>query len=508
MSDQLTRSVPAEAAGKPPPGTRLERAVQAALASLGARAAVGGVQSGIALVTEGPAAFAVRAATARAAGRSLDLQYYVWRGDVTGQLLAREVLAAAERGVAVRMLLDDVYALGRERVLAALDTHPNIEVRLFNSFRWRAFGRFGFFLEMLLGGRHLNRRMHNKNWIADGRVAIVGGRNIGDEYFGLDTDGAISFRDLDLVIAGPAAEDACQVFARYWASPLARPACLVAPSADARGGLARLRGELAEAVDRPGAAGLLAPLRLAPGRHIRRGLSLAPDGAVRVIADPPEKARRGLGARRAARAAGGIAPEIADALRGAKREALLISPYFVPGRAGLALLLELRGRGVHVAVVTNSLAATDVVAVHGGYSKYRRDLLRAGVELFELKPGPVDEEASVLGSRGAALHTKAFVVDGLRCFVGSFNLDPRSAMLNTEMGAFAQQAGLARQVAAEHARLSDPALSWRVVLEDGRLGWRDELNGATRTLMAEPVASFWRRAVAGIARRLPIEEQL
>jgi putative cardiolipin synthase len=508
MPDQLTLSAATVPDAAAPRGTRLERAVQAALASLGARGTGQGVQTGVAMVSDAPAAFAVRAATARAAGRSLDLQYYVWRGDVTGQLLAREVLRAADRGVAVRMLLDDVYALGRERALASLDTHPNIEVRLFNTFRWRAFGRFGFALEMLLAGRHLNRRMHNKNWIADGKVAIVGGRNVGDEYFGLDTDGAISFRDLDLVVAGPAAEEACQVFARYWNSPLARPAGLVAPSADARGGLRRLRKELDEATEKPGAAELLAPLRGPPGRHIRRGLSLVPAGAVRILADPPEKARRGLGARRRARAAGGIAPDIADALRGAKREALLISPYFVPGKAGLALLLELRARGVHVAVITNSLAATDVVAVHGGYAKYRQPLLRAGVELFELKPGPLDEEASVLGSKGAALHTKAFVVDGLRCFVGSFNLDPRSAALNTEMGCFVQQAGVARQVAAEHARLASPELSWRIALEGGRLTWSDTHHGAARVLRSEPTASLWRRAVAAIARRLPIEEQL
>jgi putative cardiolipin synthase len=282
----------------------------------------------------------------------------------------------------------------------------------------------------------------------------------------------------------------------------------VAPSVEARGGLATLRRELAEAATKPAAKGLLAPLSQPAGRHIRRGLVPVGRDAVQVRADPPEKARRGLGARRRARQAGGIHGEIADALRAAKREALLLSPYFVPGEAGLALLREIRSRGVHVAVVTNSLAATDVVAVHGGYMKYREPLLAAGVELFELKPGPVGEDASLLGSRGAALHTKAFVVDGLRCFVGSFNLDPRSAALNTEMGAFVQHPALARQVAAEHARLSDPRFSWRLVLQDGRLHWCDRWEERPRSLDREPVASIWRRIIAGAARRLPIEEQL
>jgi putative cardiolipin synthase len=507
MPEPLTLPVPS-AEGSPSrlAGTRLERAVLAALRSVGASG--GGTRSGIALVPDAGRAFAIRAATARAAGRSLDLMYYVWRGDVTGQLLGQEVLAAADRGVTVRLLLDDVYALGHERVLTALDTHPNIEVRLFNSLAWRRFGRWGFAMEIAFGGWHVNRRMHNKAWIADGRLAVVGGRNIADEYFGLEGDGAISFRDLDLVIAGPAAEEACEVFLRYWRSPLARPAREVAPSVEARGGLPALRRELAQAASRPGGKGLLAPLTQSAGRHIRRGLMPIGDGGVQVRADPPEKARRGLGARRRARQAGGIHGEIADALRQAKREALLISPYFVPGRAGLALLQELRGRGVHVSVVTNSLAATDVVAVHGGYMKYRRALLEAGVELFELKPGLVGEDASVLGSRGAALHTKAFVVDGLRCFVGSFNLDPRSAALNTEMGAFVQHPVLARQMAAEHARLSDPRFSWRLALEEGRVVWHDRWEDHPRSVQAEPVASFWRRLIAGIARRLPIEEQL
>lgn len=506
MAEQLSPPAPASRLPMRAGGTRLERAVTAALARLGARP--GGSQSGLALVCDAGAAFALRAATARAAGRSLDLQYYVWRGDVTGQLLAQEVLQAADRGVRVRMLLDDVYALGRERVLAALDSHPAIEVKLFNGTRWRMFGRLGVLLELLFGGWHLNRRMHNKNWIADGRLAVVGGRNIANEYFGLEGELAITFRDLDLAIAGKAAEQASAVFERYWRSPLARPAAAISAAAHRPDGLARLRREMAAATALPEAQRLLRLLSASPIAQLRRGLSLVGEGAVRVIADPPEKAKRGLSARRAARAAGGIAPEIADALRVAKREVRLISPYFVPGRAGLALLLDLRARGVAVTVVTNSLAATDVVAVHGGYARYRRPLLAAGVAIHELKPGPFEDGVSLFGSRGAALHTKAFTVDGLRAFVGSFNLDPRSAMLNTEMGAFVQHPGLAKEVAAEQERLADPSCSWRVELHDGRLSWHDEVRGAPRLLRREPDASWRRRAVAWLAHVLPVEEQL
>ena len=480
------------------PRTVLEASLANALAGADARA------SGVALLPDAGEAFAVRAATAREAGRSLDLQYYMWRGDVTGQLLAQEVLAAADRGVTVRLLLDDVYALGRERTLGALDSHPQIEVRLFNGTRWRMFGRWGFLLEMLFGGWHLNRRMHNKSWIADGCLAVVGGRNLGDEYFGLGSPDAVQFRDLDLVIAGPAAAQATRVFNEYWASPLARPAALTAATAERQGGLPGLRQVLDRAEDRPAADALLARLERNTLAQISAGLTPAEWGAIRVVADPPEKARRGLRAGRRARAAGGIALDIAGALRDARHEALLISPYFVPGRIGLRLLLELRRRGVRVSVVTNSLAATDVVAVHGGYAKYRKRLLKAGVTLFELKPRGTDEKTSLLGSRGASLHTKAFVVDGETAFVGSFNLDHRSIALNTEMGAFVHNPAIAREVATEHARLSDPAMSWEAVWDGDRMGWRE--GGAL--LRSEPASERWKRAVVWLVQRLPVEEQL
>jgi putative cardiolipin synthase len=493
MLDQRSRPPSPEAASD------LDRGVAAVLEGLGR--AVGGA----ALVPEGLDAFAVRAASARRARRRLDLQYYMWHGDVTGRLLAREVMAAADRGVRVRLLLDDVYALGHERLLVTLDSHPQVQVRLFNGTRWRAFGRLGFLLEMLFGGWHLNRRMHNKAWIADGRLAVTGGRNIGDAYFGAES-GEFLFRDLDLVLLGAAAAGTQAVFERYWQSKLARPAGLVSASAAARDGLARLRADLAAAAAEPEATRYLARLAAHPDvlGHLTRDMVAMPRGTVRVVADPPEKARRGLGARRRARAAGGIAPEIADALRAAKCEALLISPYFVPGEAGLALLLRLRAQGVRVSVVTNSLAATDVVAVHGGYARYRRALLAAGVELFELKPTGEDEDASVFGSRGASLHTKAFVVDDGPAFVGSFNLDPRSAALNTEMGAFVDHPKLAAGLRHEHARLTDPARSWRLGLDGERLTWTTEgTNGRPRVLRQEPDASRMRRLGAWLISWLP-----
>ncbi|MDO9713939.1 phospholipase D family protein [Paracraurococcus lichenis] len=466
------------------------------------------IAAGVSMVADGREAFALRAAAAQAACRSLDLQYYAWHSDLTGRLLAREALSAADRGVQVRMLLDDVFALGRERTLAALDTHPRVEVRLFNGTRWRRFGRLGFALELLLGGWHLNRRMHNKAWIADGQLAIVGGRNVGDEYF--DAAETFNFRDLDLVVVGATAGAVASAFERYWSSSLTRRAGELSAACDAEGGLPALRNILEAAASEPAAGAFLAacPDGASLSRHLGRRLVPVATGAMRVVTDPPEKARRGLGARRRARAAGGLGPEVAEALRGSQHEALLISPYFVPGKAGLDLLLSLVHRGVRVSVVTNSLAATDVVAVHGGYARYRRRLLEAGVEIFELKPSGA-EPASMFGSRGASLHTKALAVDdGLVC-VGSFNFDPRSAALNTEMGIFADHPALARALRAEHVRLADPVRSWRVTLERGRLAWIDcDVQGRRRALSDEPGASLQRRLLAGLVRMLPIEEQL
>lgn len=499
MSDHLTRPARAASAADPAPGTTLPRAVERVLHALGTRTAA-------ALVTDGPTAFALRAGAARTAIRSLDLQYYAWNNDTTGRLLAREALLAADRGVRVRLLLDDMYALGRERILAALDAHPGIEIRLFNATNWRAWGRFGFVLEVLFGGRHLNRRMHNKAWTADRRLTIGGGRNLGDEYF--DASAEFNFRDLDLVVAGAAAAEASAVFERYWLSPLARPVGSLSaeppPARDA--GLPRLREALEAAATSPEARPYLERLGALPGIRgmlgggAPRGLLAMADGAVRIVADPPEKARGG------AREEAGLAAAITEALEGAEREALLISPYFVPGEAGAERLVRLARRGVRVSVVTNSLAATDVVAVHGGYARYRKRLVAAGVELFELKPtGEEGEGASVFGSRGASLHTKAFVVDAGPVFVGSFNLDPRSARLNTEMGAFARHPVLARQLREEHRRLADPARSWRVTLDaGGRLAWTD-LAAAPH---AEPGASLARRLLARVVRWLPIEAQL
>jgi putative cardiolipin synthase len=443
-------------------------------------------------------AFAARAHTARSAGRSLDLQYYYWRDDLTGGLLGKEVLAAADRGVRVRILVDDINTRGDDSTYLGFGSHPNIEVRLFNPCRSRASAlRRG--MELLLRAMSATRRMHNKAWIVDGRIAIVGGRNIGDAYF--DVSATSNFRDMDLLMLGPAVQQTETIFDSFWNSASAIP--IEALSRHRRGDLARLNQKL-EALT---AAGPAVPyLRqlieekdtvalLGGGRRIRW------TSDVSVVSDPPEKALGWCEGR-------WLIESIRPALFGATSEVEIVSPYFIPGEDGLRGFTDLVARGVRVSVLTNSLAATDVAAVHGAYASYREALLKAGVKLFELKPKIAKRKISLFGSSGASLHTKAFTVDRTLGFVGSFNFDPRSIALNTEMGVLFHDAELADEIREVVAEEIAPERSYRLSLTDGKLAWEDLRQPRARIWTHEPRASIWRRIIAMLIGLLPMESQL
>lgn len=459
-------------------------------------------QAGLSLIADNLDAFAVRALTARAAGRSLDVQYYIWKPDLTGNLIVHELLAAADRGVRVRLLLDDLNAHAKDSVLAAMERHPNIEVRMFNPSR----GRESYLLrgmEMLLRGLSLNRRMHNKAWIADGRVAVVGGRNIGDEYFGAAQES--NFLDADLAVVGPPVAETSRIFDAFWNSASAIPLGALVSSDELSLDRLRRLGPLQYRSDdaKPYAD------RLEHSQNVRallrgsRTLHWTHDA--HVFSDPPEKAE---GAPRK----DWLIDELLPPARAARRELFVISPYFVPGDDGVNLFLAMRAKGVHVGVLTNSLSATDVAAVHGGYAPYRIPLLRGGVELYELKArGPRTGGGSgLLGSSSseASLHTKAFMVDETLGFVGSFNLDPRSINLNTEMGIFFND----RELTAELHRLYEWKIghdsSYRVWLQNDELRWDDGSASPPRVWTRDPEASWSRRAMAKVVSWLPLESQL
>lgn len=456
-------------------------------------------KSGVLLVADGVEAFAVRAMSARQSGRSLDLQYYIWHDDLAGRLLGREVWQAAERGVRVRMLLDDINASGNDAQMLAMDAHPNIELRVYNPFRNR--DGIGRLLEMLHRAFSLNHRMHNKAWIADGRVAVVGGRNIGEEYFSASAQS--NFRDLDAIVFGPVVKQASTQFDRYWNSAAAVP--IAALGERSPGELQALLARTLSELDNADARRYLARVAADPRVQDYLASRLRPHWTerVQVISDPALKWKSDD-------RAGWLATRLATRLSQARRESLLISPYFVPGEVLGARMADQARSGIHIGVVTNSLAANDVVTVHSGYARYREPLLRGGVALYELRARPGENvHASVFGSSGASLHTKAFVVDGAHGFIGSFNLDPRSAYLNTEMGLLFDDAGIAAELRAEYRRMAAPGLSYQAVLdEDGELRWLDRNHTPPRVLEREPDAGRWRRFAAAVLGWLPIESQL
>ncbi len=455
-------------------------------------------QSGLRLVTDNLHAFALRAAGSRHAERSLDLQYYYWRDDLTGSLLANEVLKAADRGVRVRLLLDDISARAGDRYHLALDTHPNIEVRLFNPTRLRhnALVRG---IEMIVRAYSINRRMHHKAWIVDGRVALVGGRNIGDAYF--DASEASNFRDMDMMVLGAAVSQAETMFDGYWNSAVSAPVRTLGVSR--KGDLQWLRSRLQKMAGREAAQPYLR--RVLDENAVRT--MLAGSGLIhwtdtaRIVSDPPEKV---LGGGADHWLIGSIQP----VLMAAKQKVEITSPYFIPRADGTRRLLRLVENGVSVSVLTNSLAATDVAAVHGAYARCRQPLVEGGVNLYELRVREARHDMSLFGSRGASLHTKAFVVDGLSCFVGSFNFDPRSIDLNTEMGILFDQAELANEMQAVFAREISSKGSYRVILRNTRIRWLDNAFGNARILDSEPDASPFRRFLAWSIGWLPVESQL
>lgn len=456
--------------------------------------------NGVGLLADNVEAFVARALSARQAGSSLDLQYYYWKHDLAGRMLVREVLAAADRGVRVRLLLDDINAGLHDRMCLALDAHENIQVRLFNPSRART-DKLRRGLEMMMRPWRSTRRMHNKQWIADGLLLIAGGRNIGDAYF--DASEEANFRDLDLWMLGPVAEAAGTVFDHYWNSSVVLP--IGALRTRRPHYLPALRGKLEKVAATDGGRHFLDAIDAAGvERLVAENRPLHWTSAARLVADPPEKA---FLQRRNNWLMNELTPVLADAGKHLK----IISPYFIPGRDGIAEVSRLAGRDVTVSVLTNSLAATDVAAVHGAYANYRKALLRNGAELFELKANhaPSDRKRiSLFGSRGASLHTKAFTVDGRTAFVGSMNFDPRSRSLNTEMGVLFTHPALVEAVDAIFAEETRPESAFRVTLENGRLHWRDSEDNRPRLLRREPEAGFVRWLTAAVIGILPIESQL
>lgn len=464
-------------------------------------------------------AFAARIFMARAAEKTLDVQYYIWRKDLTGTMLLYELYQAAERGVRVRLLLDDLGITDMDELLAILDSHANIEVRLFNPFPLRRMRMLGFITDF----SRVNRRMHNKSFTVDQSVTISGGRNVGDEYFAA-TDGVI-FADLDVMVIGPAAAAVSEDFDRYWASQSAYPVDQLFQLKDRN---LSLQAEVDKILARPESAQYTEALRQTSFAQRMLAKDLTMDWVnTRLVSDDPAK---GLGpVDRSSLMIHGL-----ESMMGQSIHKLdLVSSYFVPTEAGVEVFSTMAAHGTKIRILTNSLEATDVAAVHSGYAKHRKALLEAGIELYEMKrqsraadegiasfgsgsgigagsggsgggSGGIGSSGSGVGSSGSSLHAKTFSVNGKQIYIGSFNFDPRSAEINTESGFVIDSPAMAEAV-DEMFIERIPQTAYQVKLDEkGKLYWVEQ--GDPPVIHHhDPGAGWFQRAMVKVLSWLPIE---
>jgi putative cardiolipin synthase len=475
--------------------TRLGRAVAADVAANPGK-------TGVHPLPEGNAAFAARVVLAAAAEKSIDTQYYIWHGDQTGYLLFEALWQAAERGVRVRLLLDDLNTGGLDPTIAALDAHPNIEVRLYNPLVQRSARMLNFLTDFA----RVNRRMHNKSFTVDNQVSVVGGRNIANEYFGAGS--GIVFADLDVIAVGAAVREVSKEFDLYWNSPSAYPAAsfVGAPGPD---GAADLEARFASTRADPASVAFVEAARTTSLVRDLLGGKLALEWTLaRVVYDDPAKTLDTT-----ERTDVLLFPELVRTIGRPEKTFDLVSPYFVPGEEGTAALVMQAGRGVKIRVLTNSLASSEANVVFAGYAKRREDLLRAGIRLYEIKTTAAREarEDNVRfgSSSSAALHAKTFAVDRSRIFVGSFNFDQRSARLNTEMGLVIDSPTLAQRL-AEGFDTTVPAVAYEVRLgPDGHgLEWIERTAGGETRYDTEPGTRWYQRFSVEVLSIFPLDWML
>ena len=447
-------------------------------------------------LADGLDAMVVRLALIDAAQKSLDIQYYLFHGDMTGSLFLQRLIMAADRGVRVRLLVDDLAAASNDRVIAIVNNHPNIKIRLFNPVVSRGILRP---LRMVTDFSRINRRMHNKSFIVDNQMAIIGGRNIGDEYYRAS---AVEFADLDMLQIGASVPELSDVFDEYWNFDMSFPAEVIVSSGKVKSDdLQRLRGKLQKNTESAEAQRYLQRLKSAPiVQELKSGGVPWFWGPAAVYADRPEKILLNSGASE-----DHMMSQLLPWFEQASSELIILTPYFVPGKEGLKFLQGLLDRGVAVTIFTNSLASTDVPIVHAGYSRYRKELLRAGVKLIEMKPHMRERKKSLGGSSQASLHAKTYIIDRRMLFVGSLNLDPRSIVLNTEVGVVYHSEDLVESL-MNSAKESSDHYYWVLGLGDRGLEWKDD-QGQVKSRV-DPETSWLLRVGIRLMSVLPIESQL
>ena len=461
-------------------------------------------KTGVFLLPHGRDAFAARALLARKAEKSIDVQYYMYHQDTVGNLLTYEILRAADRGVRVRMLIDDIYGHEGEDTWVALDAHPGIEVRLWNPWK-RGKNRL---LQSVLRALDINYRMHAKSYTVDNQATILGGRNIGDEYFDADID--VAFSDIDVLAIGPSVAEVSSEFDQYWNNDFAYPVNILVGQGSEQD-LDALRDARTAFYQQQATSDYVKALTDSSLAH---GLS---DGSLgfswadaRVIHDSPEKETLGKAGKDEL-----LLSKLAPFITGAKKTVDIVSPYFVPGDRATDALCKLAKDGVKVNILTNSLASNDVSAVHAGYSKYRRKLLRCGVQLFELDESLKEREGKAFtwlpGLKKSSLHAKTMAFDGEIMFVGSFNFDQRSININNEIGLVFREPGIAGESASHFEdKVNDIAFRVEFSSQGGRenLHWVGGQGGPDVVMEEEPYATTGQKLIVGILKWLPIDSQL
>jgi putative cardiolipin synthase len=454
--------------------------------------------SGFLPIPENGDAFMARLAMADLAEKSLDAQYYIWDSDTTGRILGEYLLRAADRGVRVRVLIDDHYmTAARDSAIAILDSHPNLEVRFFNPVSNRDSRTMSFLTDF----SRVNHRMHNKLFVMDDTIAIVGGRNIADVYFGVEAQH--NYRDLDVMAAGPIVDDVSAAFDLFWNSEWAIPVGAVVSTLPTPEQLRTVRAQAEEQVAEKGYPYPIYQTKEDLHARLLRARDRLVWAPARVFVEHPSRVTSDTSRV--------ILTALADRVEKAQHEVSIESPYFVLRKRGIELLQDFIRRGGKVRALTNSAAATDVLPAQAGYENTRKTLLQAGVDLYELRPDTnMPRKWSILsfGSK-AALHAKTVVFDRQSVWIGSFNLDPRSIGLNTEVGLMIDSPEIAEQVAEIMEGGVTPGSAYHVPLdENGDLLWTTEVDGKEVRYHSDPTTGFWRRLQIGTLRLLPIEDQL
>lgn len=457
-------------------------------------------ESGFVPFHDGIDALAIRLLLAERAEKTIDAQYYLLKRGVTGSAFVHSLLDAADRGVRVRLLLDDMFTGGYDAGMAGLNTHPNIEIRIFNPFA----NRSARFAGGLWDFSRINRRMHNKSFTVDGQMTLIGGRNIADEYFGAREDA--TFGDLDVLGIGPVVQDISATFDEYWNHERAAPVDAFAKMPDDPAAeLVRLRATLDTAREDIKETKYAA----AVGERVESYIDSDSDEFIWapyvVAVDSPDK-----NIKSKANTADSITTPLIESLSSSKKEILIVSPYFVPMKTGVESLVAIQENGVQVTILTNSLAANNQATVHGGYAPSRKPLLKAGVKIYEVRPDAHISGSELLAASGAkaTLHTKAFVVDREQSFIGSFNFDPRSANINTELGTIIHSPEISNDI-VDGFDSKKAAETFEVFLnEKGKLRWRAMNNGEEVIYKKEPQTTWGQRFMAGFYRIMPIRGQL